>query len=208
MDTRFWGPSGWDLFHRIASHSKKPDDVLKHIDEVLPCKFCRSSTRRFVKDLPYDKHNPAKWLYELHNKVNHKLRSQCARDPKVINPGPDPSFEEVQNKFQTKSLDQLVGREFLLSIAVNFKPTPRKTEIQKRFLHNLANVYPLFDKFYKENPPDFKNYSEWMNRFTKLNISTVESYKSKCKRGKTCRRPHGGGRRISLRYTQKVPMKT
>jgi hypothetical protein len=207
MDTRFWGPSGWDLFHRIASHSEHPDDVLKHIAEVLPCKFCRNSTRRFVKERPYNKRDPEKWLYEIHNMVNHKLRSQCSRDPKVVNPGPNPSFEEVRRKFETRSLDELFGQEFLLSIAVNFKPTPRKTEIQKRFLQNLANAYPLFNEFYSNHPVNFKSYPEWMNGFTKIDISTVESYKSRCKLGKTCRKPRGGGRRISLRYTQKVPVK-
>lgn len=204
MDTRFWGPSGWDLFHRIAAHSKHPDDLLRHIAEVLPCKFCRNSTRRFVKELPYDKRNPEKWLYEIHNMVNRKLRCQCSKDPKVVNPGPDPSFAEVQRKYESRSLNELVGQEFLLSVAVNFKPTPRKTEIQKRFLHNLAKAYPLFDTFYKQNSPDFKHYAEWMNNFTKISIETVESYRSKCKKGRTCRKPRGGGRRITLRHKQKT----
>jgi hypothetical protein len=150
--------------------------------------------------LPYDKHNPGEWLYKIHNKVNHKLRSQCSKDPKVINPGPDPSFEEVKNRFQFKTLDELFGQEFLLSVAVNFKQTPRKTDIQKRFLKNLAKAYPLFEKFYKENPPDFKNYAEWMNKFTQISIEKVESFRSKCKRGRTCRKLRGGGRRITLRY--------
>ena len=104
MDTRFWGPSGWDLFHRISFHSDNPHQVLKYIAEVLPCKFCRNSTRKFIKDFPYDSKDPAKWLYEIHNKVNHKLRSQCANDPKVINPGPDPSFEEIKKRYKNKSL--------------------------------------------------------------------------------------------------------
>jgi len=199
MDTRFWGPSGWDLFHRIAAHSNHPDEVLKHMAEVLPCKFCRNSTRRFIKNHPYDKNDPEKWLYEIHNMVNHKLRSQCHNDPKVINPGPNPTFEEVREKFRGRSFDELFGQEFLLSVAVNFKPTPRKTEIQKRFLQNLAKAYPLFDSFYRKNHPNFKNYPEWMNGFTKISIQTVESYRSKCKLGKTCRKPHGGGRRITLR---------
>lgn len=202
MDTRFWGPSGWDLFHRIAAHSKDPDDVLKHMAEILPCKFCRNSTRRFVKQRPYDKHNPEKWLYEIHNMVNHKLRSQCHNDPKVINPGPNPTFEDVREKFRNRSLNVLFGQEFLLSVAVNFKSTPRKTNIQKRFLKNLAKAYPLFDRFYKENPPNFKNYAEWMNGFTKISIQTVESYKSKCKLGKTCRKPHGGGKRLTRRHSK------
>lgn len=208
IDTRFWGPSGWDLFHRIAFHSKNPHKVLANIAEVLPCKFCRNSTRRFVKELPYNKNDPGKWLYDIHNKVNHKLRTQCSKDPKVVDPGENPSFEEVKTRFKSKLLNELVGQEFLLSVAVNFTPTPRRTEIQKRFLHNLAEAYPLFKDFYQKNPPNFHNYAEWMNEFTQISISHVKSYESKCKRGKTCRKPHGGGRRISHRYTRRDLTKT
>jgi hypothetical protein len=204
MDTRYWGPSGWDLFHRIASHSSQPSDVLKHMAEILPCKFCRNSTGRFIRNHPYDNRDPQKWLYEIHNMVNHKLRSQCSKDPKVINPGPDPSFEEVKSKFENKSLNELVGQEFLLSVAVNFKPTPRRIEIQKRFLRNLAKAYPLFAEFYSKHPVDFKHYPEWMNQFTKISIEKVETFRSKCKRGKTCRKPHGGGKRLTRRQSLSV----
>lgn len=198
MDTRFWGPSGWDLFHRIAFHSKHPE-VLKHIADILPCKFCRNSTRRFVRELPYDPRNPAKWLYEIHNMVNHKLHSQSLRDKKVIDPGPNPSFEEIEAKYNNRSLNELVGQEFLLSAAVNFSPTPKRIMIQKRFLRELSEAYPLFKEYYTSHPPNFKNYPEWMNGFTKISIETVKSYRSKCKKGKTCRKPRGGGRRITRR---------
>lgn len=136
--------------------------------------------------------------------VNHKLRSQCSKDPKVVNPGPDPSFDEIKNKFEKLSLDDLVGQEFLLSIAVNFKPTQRKIEIQKKFLHNLSKAYPLFNEYYSNNPPNFKAYPEWMNGFTKISIERVESFRSKCKHGKTCRKPQGGGRRITRRQSLSV----
>ena len=197
IDTRFWGPSGWDLFHRIAFHSNNPHKLLANIAEVLPCKFCRNSTRRFVKEVPYDKHDPAKWLYKIHNMVNHKLRTQHSKDPKVIDPGANPSFEDVKKRFSSKLLNELIGQEFLLSVAVNFTPTPRRIEIQRRFLRNLAEAYPLFKEFY--STPDFQNYAEWMNGFTKISISHVKSYESRCKHAKTCRKPQGGGRRLYTR---------
>jgi len=196
IDTRYWGPSGWDLFHRISFHSKHPDKVLQHMAEVLPCKFCRNSTRKYVKELPYNKKDPARWLYEIHNKVNHKLRSQCAKDPKVVNPGPDPSFEEVKKMYQSRPLDTLFGNDFLSSIAVNYSPTPRRTEIQKQFIQNLGDAYPKFKAFVQSNPPDFGNYGEWMAGFTHVSVQKVEQYKSKCKNGKTCRKSKGGGRRL------------
>ena len=198
IDTRFWGPSGWDLFHRIAFHSQNPE-VLQHIAEILPCKFCRNSTRRFVKEVPYDSKDPAKWFYDIHNKVNHKLRTQCSKDPKVINPGPDPSFEEVEKRYSTKLLNEVVGKEFLLSVAVNFEKTPRRIKIQTRFLKELSASYPLFKQFYETNPPDFTKYPEWMNKFTQISIEKVRAYKSKCKKGKTCRKTNGGRRRLTKR---------
>jgi hypothetical protein len=65
--------------------------------EILPCRFCRASTTEYVKEHPL-KGDPGKWVYDIHNMVNNKLRTQCKNDPKVINPGPDPSFEEVKKK--------------------------------------------------------------------------------------------------------------
>lgn len=203
MDTRYWGPSGWQLLHTIAFKSKDPDNLLSSLGDFLPCKFCRNSTKKFIKDLPYNKHNPAKWLFDIHNKVNHKLRSQCANDPKVINPGPDPVFEQVEKQYEHKTLDGVIGNEFLLSIAINFKYTPTKLKIQKLFLKHLAEAYPLFAKFVHEHPPDFRNYAEWMNKFTHISLEKALSFKSKCKKGKTCRRQNGGNKRLTLRYRQK-----
>lgn len=194
IDTRFWGPSGWQLFHRIAFHSKNTQ-VLENMGEVLPCKFCRKSTSYFVRKHPL-RGNAARWLYDIHNMVNDKLRKQCATDPKVVNPGPDPTFEKVESYYKNKTLDGIHGGKFLLSIAVNFTMTPLRLKIQKRFLENLAKAYPRFAEYYERNPPDFQNYPEWMNGFVKGSIAEVRSFESKCKHGKTCRRKRGGSRRL------------
>lgn len=197
MDTRYWGPSGWDLLHRISFHSPNPHKLLANMAEVLPCKFCRNSTRYFVRHFPYNKEQPAKWLYTIHNLVNQKLRSQCSKDPKVINPGPDPSFYDIVKRYRNKSLNKVLGKEFLLSIAVNFKLTPKKLEIQKRFLENLSEAYPKFNDFLLKNPPNFSAYPEWMQKFTKGSIEETLKFKSKCKKGKTCRKLKGGKRRLT-----------
>jgi hypothetical protein len=152
MDTRFWGPSGWQLFH--LTKSKKLYDQIK---DILPCKFCRESSGEFVKKLDGGL-SAERWMYELHNMVNHKLRTQCADNPEVINPGPDPSFEEVREKYDkllTKNPREIPGRDFLFSIAVNFQTSLKDTspaevvvkwETQKKFIETLAEVYP-FEKF-------------------------------------------------------------
>ena len=195
IDTRYWGPTGWDLFHRIAFHAEDKS-VLKNLGEVLPCKFCRKSTLKYMRQHPLSG-DAGKWLYEIHNMVNNKLRSQCAEDPKVVNPGPDPSFEEVKKMYANRSLNDQIGGRFLLSIAKNFENTPHKLAIQKRFLANLAKSYPKFGEYYHANPPNFTHYPEWMNGFVKGSLAEAKSFQSRCKHGKTCRKMKGGKMRTS-----------
>jgi hypothetical protein len=219
MDTRFWGPSGWQLFHLIAFKSPPEDarHVLDDMKDVLPCKFCRASTSEFVK-----KHPPKKpygrWLYEIHNMVNNKLRTQCAADPKVINPGPDPDFEDVKSNYERmEKADAVPGRDFLMAVAYNFpaSPEPRDMSTQREFLHHLADAYPYADlrkvvqRYLKAHEPSLTSqraYTHWMYGLMKELSETVKVpirsyrgymshlayYKSGCRgksyKGKTCRR--------------------
>ena len=68
MDTRYWGPSGWQLFHLVAFKSKDPDDVLIMMKDILPCKFCRASTTEFVNN-HHLRGDRGKWLFDIHNMV-------------------------------------------------------------------------------------------------------------------------------------------
>jgi hypothetical protein len=215
MDTRFWGPSGWQLFHLIAFKSEHPREVLDDMKDVLPCKFCRASTTEFVK-----KHPPKKpygrWLYEIHNMVNNKLRTQCADDPKVINPGPDPEFEEVKAKYdRMKTPDAVPGRDFLMAVSYNFSGEPADAKTQREFLHHLAEAYPypelrkVVQRYLKTHEPSLtsqRSYTHWMYGLMKELSETIKVpirsyrgymshlayYKSGCMgksyKGKTCRR--------------------
>ena len=73
IDTRYWGPSAWQLFHLIAFRSLNPQQVLLEMKEILPCKFCRASTKDFVREHPL-KGDPGKWLYDIHNMVNKPVQ--------------------------------------------------------------------------------------------------------------------------------------
>lgn len=223
MDTRFWGPSGWQLFHLIAFKSPPAvaREVLDDMKDVLPCKYCRASTSEFVA-----KHPPAKpyskWLYEIHTMVNAKLRTQCAEDPSVICPDSDPSFEEVKATYLAMTPVAVPGRDFLMAIAYNFPatPEPRDMSTQREFLHHLADAYPfeefrsVFKRYIAEKDPDLrsqKSYTKWMHGLmTQLSdvagvpiksyrgyMAHLAYYKSGCARktykGKTCRRVTGGG---------------
>jgi len=230
MDTRYWGPSGWQLFHLIAFKSEHPEDVLMQMKDVLPCKFCRASTTEFVHDHPL-RGDAGKWMYEIHNMVNHKLRSQCKDDPNVINPGPDPSFESVKEYYMKLKPTEIPGRDFLFSIAINYPDKPEEVDMvnQRTFMEKLSTQFPFhsFDVYLKQHPVDLhskKSYMKWMYGLLKYLApkfhTTLPSfkgyvmramyYKSGCAkksyRGKTCRRtPSGHYTKVrDNRKTQKV----
>ena len=216
IDTRWWGPSGWQLFHLIAFTSPNAREVLDDMKDVLPCKYCRASTTEFVK-----KHPPqgdlGKWLFEIHNMVNNKLRTQCAEDPKVINPGPDPDYEDVKKRYLAMKPTAVPGRDFLMAVAYNYpaNPEPSDMSTQREFLKHLREAFP-FEKFRKifqaypePNLQSQRAYTRWMYGLMKLMsgsdirsyrgyMSHLAFYKSDCKKktykGKTCRRTAGGGR--------------
>jgi hypothetical protein len=220
MDTRFWGASGWQLFHLIAFKTQGRD-VLEDMKDILPCKFCRESTREFVKRHPLTPPY-GRWLYDIHNMVNNKLRLQATDDPKVIDPGPDPEFEEVKARYESmKEPDAVPGRDFLMAVAYNFpaSPEPRDMSTQREFLHHLAEAYPyeslrsIFQNYIKTHEPTLssqKAYTRWMYELMRLlskkvgvsirsyrgYMSHLAYYKSGCQgktyRGKTCRRVAGG----------------
>ena len=125
MDTRFWGPSGWKLLHLIAAQPTNPshDDFWNALPFVLPCKFCRASLTKYYRKHKRPTKGPlAKWLWEIHNEVNAKLRGQGQTIP------PDPPFEAVQDLYESQlnqpctSLE-FPGWEFLFSIADCFPGT-------------------------------------------------------------------------------------
>ena len=213
IDTRYWGPSGWQLFHYIAFHADHPEPLLRIMKDVLPCKFCRESTTQFVREHPL-KGDPAKWLYEIHNMVNHKLRTQCKDDPTVIDPGPDPTFEEVSQTYRSMKLSNVLGRDFLFSVAMNYPEDPTQDDIdtQTTFMEVLSNTYPLKGLFKHPVLTSRTTYSKWMyeqlrtaSKKVHAPIPTYKGYVQRLKyyesgcdkptyRGKTCRRTKSGGR--------------
>jgi hypothetical protein len=161
MDTRFWGPSGWQLFHLVAhAYPDNPDPMttrrtemfLNSIKCVLPCRFCRESTTEFMKEPEHDLHtgmtNPARWLWKLHNRVNKKLRDQHKTDKNIILPEPDPSFESVKAKYEdllSKKPTMIPGFDFLMAVAYNYPAKPDADFIQCHydFYMTMYDVYPF-----------------------------------------------------------------
>ena len=174
MDTRFWGPSGWQLFHLVAEGSRDPD-ILSNMSRILPCKFCRESTQSFIHTHPLKKgENAGRWLYEIHRMVNHKLVEQAKTDPSVILPEPDPTYDDVHLKYQEllkKKPHGVPGRDFLFAIAYNYPEKPEFDDIntQQLFLKQLRTCYPfselrkVYTAYLKANPIDIASRSEYLH---------------------------------------------
>ena len=183
IDTSYWGPSGWQLFHYIAFRSKNSQQFLLGIKDILPCKFCRESTAKFAAELPMTK-DTGRWVYELHKKVNHKLRTQCKDDANVNDPGTDPSFEDIKHKYEIMKLkDNILGRDFLFSVSANYPdvPEPEQMATQRTFLKQLAEVYPVnFTDYLEKHPPNLeskKKYMKWMyNLLAFISPSKLPTY--------------------------------
>lgn len=109
MDTRFWGPSGWKLFHLITfdyTYSSENAIVYANFFEtipyILPCKFCRSSLTDYYREHEYRLQNGfmdpmidlKKWMYTIHNCVNDKLRKQG------LIMSPNPPFSKVKALYE------------------------------------------------------------------------------------------------------------
>jgi hypothetical protein len=138
MDTRFWGPSGWKLLHLITfkydpKNAQCTANFLETLPYILPCKFCRASLTDYYRKLPYisvleSRSKFTKWMYNIHNCVNDKLRKQG------LNPSQDPPFSKVKafyEKWITCSWEQqlLVIWDFLFAVAYNHpKETSRHSK--------------------------------------------------------------------------------
>jgi hypothetical protein len=155
--------------------------------------------------------------------VNDKLRKQAKDDPTVIDPGPDPSFDEVRAHYARLKPTKVPGRDFLFSIATNYPDEPEEIQMatQRTFLYHLAEVYPFsklratYARYIDQHPPVLTNrlsYMQWMYGLLRDLSKAVRAefpsyrgyahhvsyYKSGCKKptyhGKTCRNLAGGGR--------------
>jgi hypothetical protein len=140
MDTRFWGPSGWRLLHLIAADTLGPSrrkaiaEWFALLEYVLPCKYCRASFHDYLKVQPLTKEilaTPAtfsRWLYDIHNRVNGKLRGQGLLTT------PDPDWPTVHDHYAVLRQglcrgSPLLGWDFMTSVAfstpaADYVPTP------------------------------------------------------------------------------------
>lgn len=156
------------------------------LETQLPCKYCRASYYGYIRELPPDKYlympeadasafgstrlptprgakcnfgcSAHSWMYQVHNKVNDKLRLQGYNE----HPNPSPSQALKYVREVGKDLVQSSGWDFIHSIAHNY---PEEPTIEHRvntcmFMASLPYLLPhpaLIDgalEFMKNNPVD------------------------------------------------------
>jgi len=164
MDTRFWGPSGWKLLHLIAAEpagDRAPAvlEWMELLEYVLPCKYCRASFHDYIRLQPLSlamvKDSPtfSRWMYEIHNRVNGKLRGQGLLTT------PDPSWTSVKAEYTIlhKGLcksSPLLGWDFMTSVAfstptASYKPVPMPDlpeQTEKKLDDATQNRYNLLSR--------------------------------------------------------------
>jgi hypothetical protein len=196
MDTKYWGPSGWQLLHLItfergSLNTKK--NLFSTLNEILPCKYCRESTGQFMKEMPIH-NNLALWLYDLHKQVNKKLESQG------LHVAPNPGFSQVVKKYREELKNvNLPGIPFLFSIAYNFDPKTHSKESHEKFWLSLKDLYPknglpripkIHECYFREVYDIFKElgYEKSYSETLKELLKHKSSCSKKTFKGKTCRR--------------------
>ena len=104
--TKIWGPHFWEVIHFVSfgyplepteQQRKDYKDFYISVKNVLPCKYCRASYQDFFVEKPLIKNlgnrrDICKWLYDIHNKVNHKLGVPKCEIP---------SFDQVYNRYES-----------------------------------------------------------------------------------------------------------
>lgn len=146
---KVWGPPLWRKLHKITFEypeqidNSNPQDIniknsvrrlFMELRTAIPCKECRDSYKVYIKRRPIDPHLHSryalsKWLYDIHNMVNAKLRKK-ERDlfnkkmqeldayarvyrisptqrneykelmkSKIMITGPDPTYQQVKNMY-------------------------------------------------------------------------------------------------------------
>lgn len=90
MITKIWGPPTWESMHSFSfgypmepteEHKKNYKAYYTLIGDVLPCKYCRESYKKFITtgktkltdEVMKNRYTLTFWLYEVHNAVNDKL---------------------------------------------------------------------------------------------------------------------------------------
>jgi hypothetical protein len=148
MDTKAWGPPLWKSMFIIAANYPVEIDHTNNqhlakrryyksffvgMKNILPCKYCRRSYAKFLKELPIDKFLDSRnmmmyWLYLMKDKVNRKLIAQEKQNKSEFKTKPSPPFHEVcakYEKYRAKCSDKTKTCS-VPQVSTQYKITPGK----------------------------------------------------------------------------------
>ena len=141
MQTTTWGSPMWITLHSItfnapikcsSEQSQKYNDFFNTLGDLLPCKWCRTSYKYFLKYIPIEEYSKDRagltfWLYTIHNIVNMKLRKECTM-----------SFLDVVKKYNEMKVSKDTNLEEFVSNTINFygNITKNRAELLIQSLNN------------------------------------------------------------------------
>jgi len=128
----------WDILHSAAGvcDEKKVsmNELLKTLDILLPCIYCRESYKIFRNQLGQCKKGEAvSFMFDLHNLVNQKLRKQRieAFQSEVLNMSPSSNREEL-TKLLSSFMDNTSIKPYL---------SPTLEIVKKRYCVNRDDLF-------------------------------------------------------------------
>ncbi len=137
-----WGPHAWEFLHSVA-HAYPINPTLKNknmykqfytsLQYVLPCAGCKKSYKNFNIDESALKNRDTltKWVYDLHEKVNHKLG-------KTYNV----SYDEICDKYNSYRIKDNMD---INDIAICYK-----AECKKEVPYMIPDIAKKFTNYAKE----------------------------------------------------------
>jgi hypothetical protein len=86
MNTQQWGKPFWFFLDGLSckytlKKKRTYEAFFDLLRDMLPCIYCRISYAQFIQEAPitkylYEEDGCVKWIYDIHEKVNDKLRKQ------------------------------------------------------------------------------------------------------------------------------------
>ena len=162
---KIWGPLCWNLLHGISmTYKKKYKDkyfyLLKKLEYILPCPKCITHLKLYIHDngieqKEMNKKYLVKWLIDLHNNINVKLKKKKLTRKKAL--------ELIKNKNYVNNKNIIT-----FFIIINYFYLTKKLSLFhfqkiKSFYKLMAYIYPDKDikkKIYKIiHSQEFKDIS-------------------------------------------------
>lgn len=144
MDIKLWGPSLWELLHTISfSYNNYPLSPIKKKHYILffdslrvliPCHHCRYHYSMYLRKRPIGKYvnsraSMVKWVNDLHNQINKKLRKKVYTQ------------EESRKRYYSSSNSLIINHNRLQPFIRNCIYNPNFS-VCKRFMNSLLYIYP------------------------------------------------------------------